>query len=541
MRRPPLVLFGLLSILAYGAAQSATYTNPVLPGDHPDPSITRVGGDYWATSTSSAWAPVFPILHSRNLVNWTIEGAVFQQPPAWSAGSYWAPEISAYKGRFFVYYTARKRNGPLCVAVATAEQPRGPYEDHGPLVCEEVGSIDPVTAEDEKGTRYLIWKRDGNSRKQPTPIQIQRLSEDGTGLEGAQKELITNDQPWEQQLIEGPYVLRREGWYYLFYSAAGCCGLKCDYRVGVARSRHLLGPYEKYEKNPILAGNSSWICPGHGSIVVDPEGRDFFLYHAYDAKDSIFVGREGMLDLVTWTSEGWPVIDNHRGPSVRAPLPFPSGSADHNTQVFEDTFSGNKLRPEWQWPWNEPPSVHLDGAGWLKLAPKGPQASDRVGAVLALAPTAGDYVATVKLDAQSVQQQDWAGLTVYGDARNALGIALHDGNIMVWRRRDGKDETTATIDWRGKPELYLQLSVADGDRYTFAASPDGSNWNAVKESLAGNYLPPWDLAARIAITAGGSAATAARFASFHVVFSRTGKATTSFWVWFNPQEALTLT
>jgi xylan 1,4-beta-xylosidase len=95
------------------ARQSAAYINPVAAGDYPDPSVIRVGRDYWATATSSEWAPEFPILHSRDLVNWKVVGAVFQQRPAWSVGNYWAPEISEYRGRYFVYYVARKTRGAL--------------------------------------------------------------------------------------------------------------------------------------------------------------------------------------------------------------------------------------------------------------------------------------------------------------------------------------------------------------------------------------------------------------------------------------------
>src|SRR5919201_3173763 len=97
------VCFSLLAVALYPtiAADQPTYANPTLPGDHPDPSIIRVGDDYWATSTTSQWAPIFPLLHSRDLVNWTLEGSVFEEPPAWSAGSYWAPEIAEYRGRFF--------------------------------------------------------------------------------------------------------------------------------------------------------------------------------------------------------------------------------------------------------------------------------------------------------------------------------------------------------------------------------------------------------------------------------------------------------
>src|SRR3954471_1575023 len=151
MTRVLVTMLSFLGALSQLTAQSATYRNPVIPGDHADPSLIRIGAEFWATSTSSAWAPVFPLLHSRDLVNWSLAGAVFEQAPLWSAGNYWAPEISQYKGRIFVYYTARRKGGPLCVAVATADRPMGPYTDHGPLVCEDLGSIDPVTAVDENG------------------------------------------------------------------------------------------------------------------------------------------------------------------------------------------------------------------------------------------------------------------------------------------------------------------------------------------------------------------------------------------------------
>ncbi len=184
----PVLVLSWLLLLSAGGARSVSaqlYANPVLPGDYPDPSIIRVGDTYWATATTSQWAPIFPLLSSKDLVNWTLSGAVFEAPPAWSAGSYWAPEIAEDRGRFFVYYTARKKDGPLCVAVATAPAPGGPYTDHGPLVCQAAGSIDAVPVTDENGKRYLIWKEDGNSRKEPTPFWAQPLSADGTTLEGA--------------------------------------------------------------------------------------------------------------------------------------------------------------------------------------------------------------------------------------------------------------------------------------------------------------------------------------------------------------------
>ena len=106
-------------------AAGGEYVNPVIAGDHPDPSVIRVGDEYWATATSSQWGPPFPLLRSRDLVRWEVTGSVLPGPPDWSNGSYWAPEIASHDGRYFVYYTARKRNGPLCVAVATASEPGG--------------------------------------------------------------------------------------------------------------------------------------------------------------------------------------------------------------------------------------------------------------------------------------------------------------------------------------------------------------------------------------------------------------------------------
>src|SRR5215212_2453471 len=121
------------------AAQSRqSYTNPALAGDYPDPSVIRVGQDYWAAATSSEWAPEFPILHSRDLVNWRVVGAVFQKRPAWSIGNYWAPEISYNRGKYFVYYVGHKQGGSLCVAVAIAARPAGQYKEQGPGVCKEV-------------------------------------------------------------------------------------------------------------------------------------------------------------------------------------------------------------------------------------------------------------------------------------------------------------------------------------------------------------------------------------------------------------------
>ena len=524
------------AIAAAGAGQTqtaskaaASYSNPVLAGDYPDPSVIRVGRDYWATATTSQWAPIFPLLHSTDLVNWESRGAVFQTPPSWSAGSYWAPEISADGGRFFVYYTARKKEGPLCVAVADAARPEGPYTDRGALVCQEAGSIDAVAVRDENGRRYLVWKEDGNSRKLPTPLWAQPLSDDGVRLVGEKTEILRNEAPWEAHLVEGPYILRRGDWFYLFYSADACCGRRCNYKLGVARSRRLLGPWERFPGNPILAGNEQWKCPGHGTIVQDQAGRTYLLYHAYEASTFEFVGRQGLLDEVTWNADGWPAINSDKGPSGSALSPSTVAQRRAST-LLEDDFNKTAIDPGWQWPWDqtsapsiEPTSV-LAGrgrgrGGWLRLT------TGTASIAIAARPTRdANYTATTAVDVASIAPGARAGLAAFGNRDNAIAVTVERAGeaatgtpltVVVWQTQKGQRRTLATTEVSTAPLLHLRLSAKDRTRFEFAVSPDGQAWKTVA-GAQGEYLPPWDLAVRVALLVSGQSASSARFGSFRL-------------------------
>ncbi|HEX2608801.1 MAG TPA: glycoside hydrolase family 43 protein, partial [Flavisolibacter sp.] len=250
----------------------------VLRGDYPDPSVVKIGNTYWASATTSNWAPAYPILSSKDLVHWKTVSHVFPKLPDWADYYFWAPELSYENGKVYVYYAAHKKNGNLCVGIASADRPEGPYTDHGPLICQEVGSIDAFPMRDENGKLYLIWKEDANSVGKPTSIWAQELNEERTALKGEKKELFRNDVPWEMNLVEGVSIVRREGYFYALYAAAGCCGAACTYGVGVARSKSLLGPWEKNPKNPVLTSTDQWTCPGHGTSV-DKDGKHYFLYH----------------------------------------------------------------------------------------------------------------------------------------------------------------------------------------------------------------------------------------------------------------------
>lgn len=516
-----LLLIALVLPAAATATDNVTYANPVLAGDFPEPSVIRVGDEYWAATASSEWAPHFPLLRSTDLVNWQLAGHVFPSgPPRWSAGDYRSPEITQQNGRFFLYYTARQRGGPLCVAVASSDAPIGPYLDHGPLVCHETNAMDGAPTTDEAGQRYLLWREEEKRRNRPISIWAQPLDPSGTRLVDSKKRLIRSDSPWERNQVGAPYVVQRNGWLYLFYSGGGCCEQQCAYAVGVARSRKLLGSWKKNPANPILAANGDWKCPGHGSIVSDPSGRDFFLYHGYRTDDSVYVGRQGLLDQVTWGAE-WPVINSGRGPSKNAVSPL--GAAQAKAGFLFDDFSTENLREGWQWPIDNRPSVSLGGSRepGLILSPVPSEASDILGAVLARGTTAGDYVATTLVDTHGLAYGATAGLAVYGDSGNAAGVAYGGGKIIVWKRFRKQQVTLESLDFSPPGELRLRMTARNGHRFQFAISEDGATWRDVGEELEGDYLPPWDRGVRVVLTCGGAQGTSARF----------------HWFWLSPRGA----
>jgi beta-xylosidase len=493
------------------------YANPVLPGDFPDPSVTRVGSEYWAAATSSEWGPIFPLLHSADLVSWDAVGSVFEERPAWSVDHYWAPEIQEDRGQFYVFYAAHRRGGPLCVAVASADAPSGPYQDHGPLVCQEDGSIDPFSIRDERGVRHLVWKEDSNSFGRPTRIWAQELSDDGEALLGDRTELIRNDRPWEGDLVEGPFVLRRGDTFYLFYSAGGCCEESCAYGLGVARSTALLGPWEKDPDNPILTANAAWRCPGHGSITDDGEGRLFLLYHAYSTRDGIYVGRQGLLDEVVFGADGWPSIHDGEGPSSAAPAPIAPQRPRPDETL--DEFTSATLGPEWQWLVAEGApggAVDPSNGGRLVLAAAPPVAGNRLGAALAQRTRWGDYEATTEVTADPGVS---AGLAAVGDGDNALGISLVAGNAVVWRLANGASQSLAQVPAADRETL--RMTAQGGHVLSFAIHAAGAPWVPVGDPVDSRAvepdLPPWDRGVRIGLVASGPAGASARFEYLRVV------------------------
>lgn len=304
----------------------------------------------------------------------------------------------------------------------------------------------------------------------------------------------------------------------MFYSADACCGRSCNYKLGVARARALLGPWERYPGNPILAGNDDWKCPGHGSIVSTPDGRDYLLYHAYEPEDFQFAGRQGVLDEIAWGDDGWPAINGGRGPSDDAAAPLGIASREPDPE-FVDDLTGPALRPGWQWPWERSPAASF-AAGALVLRAPADGAPSATSAIVARPTRSGDYTATARVRAPVASGAAMVGLAAYGDADNAIGISLTAKEIVIWMREKGVQRPLAAAGIDPGPVVDLRMAASDGRRFRFAYSLDGSNWQSLGDESDAGYLPPWDRAVRVALAVGGGPGVEGRFDRFRLVTDR---------------------
>ncbi len=316
----------LRALASEAASPKPPYINPVTPFDCPDPGVLALeAGGYAMVCTGGR----FPVRRSDDLVLWEDSGAAIlpDGKPAWAANGFrnWAPEIHRIGAGYVAYFTSVNGADVLSVGAASASDPFGAWSDRGgPLVEAAVGVIDPSQFTDRDGRQYLLYKIDGNSQGQPTPIYLRELAADGLSFAAGSQpvELIRNNPAtWEGGVVEGPWLIERGGTYYLFYS-----GNVYDhrYRTGVARSASLTGPYEKHGA-PILGNNERWVGPGHGSVVA-VGGADYFVYHAWTATpgggNDGAIGRQVLVDRIAWEADGWPRIND--GTPSRAPEPWPA-------------------------------------------------------------------------------------------------------------------------------------------------------------------------------------------------------------------------
>jgi arabinan endo-1,5-alpha-L-arabinosidase len=264
------------------------------------------------------------LARSTDLAQWQHLGDALPVKPAWASRTqdFWAPHVAKVGERYLLYYSAKPDSAladpdkGLCLAVATADRPEGPFTDTGqPLLCGPgFVNIDPMLFDDpETGKRLLYWGSGFG------PIKVQEMTADGLAFApgSAPVDLVapvpTDDPGNYRRLVEGAWVTVREGWYYLFFSGDNCCGPNAHYAVMVARSRSAAGPFEVKPENGgvILAASPGWIAPGHNAIV-EKDGETLILYHAVDAanprsrpEDEVNTRRVMLVRRLVW-DDGWP-------------------------------------------------------------------------------------------------------------------------------------------------------------------------------------------------------------------------------------------
>ncbi|HYN90504.1 MAG TPA: glycoside hydrolase family 43 protein [Thermoleophilaceae bacterium] len=464
-----------------GACAPSALANPVVPGDHPDPSLLRAGSGWYATATSGSWLPAFPVLRSADLRRWRQVGAVLERRPAWAAGDFWAPELVRRGGRVLAYYAALGRDGRRCVAVASSSHLRGPYQDHGPLVCSDVGEIDPLPVSDEHGASWLVWKQNGNSRGLPTPILASPLAPGGLTLAGAPRELLRADAPWERGLVEAPALMRRDGVFYLVYSAGLCCGPRCNYATGVARSASLLGPWEK-RPEPILTEGALFRCPGHASIAGGPGGAPVFAYHAYARGDP--ANRRLLIARLRFGADGWPRLTQ-------------AGGAGAATPAQRIDFRGRRLGQGWQWPVGLRPAASIRG-GRLRLGPG------------VLARQAGTATFTAAAVVAGRRRGARPGLAVMASASNGVGVELRGRRAVAWRSDDGRVTQYGAVRVGRARTLSLRVTVARRVRISVRGR---GGWRRI----GGEQQPPrWTAGPRVALRVTGPGGARAAFEALRI-------------------------
>lgn len=312
---------------------NGSYLNPIMAGDHPDPSVLKDGEDYYLTFSSFDVYPGLVIWHSRDLVNWEPVGATLQK----NVGSVWAPDLVKHGGRYFIYFPART---PAYRSnyVIWADDIRGPWSDPIDL---KIGRIDPGHAVGPDGTRYLFMS-DG---------YLESLADDGLSVVGKGRKIYDGWRYPEDWIVEsfsqeGPKILKKGDYYYMVLAEGGTAGPPTGHMIVAARSTSIEGPWENAPNNPIirtLSADERWWSKGHGTLVEGPDGQWHVMYHGYE-NGFYTLGRQTLLEPIEWTADGW---FRTTGVDLAQPIPKPAAEAVPHGLALSDDFSTNKMGVQW--------------------------------------------------------------------------------------------------------------------------------------------------------------------------------------------------
>ncbi|HZG58786.1 glycoside hydrolase family 43 protein [Paenibacillus sp.] len=470
---------------------TAAFRNPIVPGDYPDPSIVRVGDDYYMVTSTFQFFPGVPVMHSKDLVHWETIGHVIMRreqldlvgiPDSFGV---FAPDISYADGKFWVvvpYYHGR----PRCTNILyVADRPEGPYSEGVPL---NHHFIDPSIFHDDDGRKYLAF---GGG-------WVHELAADGSGLVGEAKQVWPGT---GGAAPEAPHLVKRNGWYYLMLAEGGTF---FDHMETVARSKSVWGPYEPCPHNPVLKQRDPerrLQRAGHGKLVEAPDGRWFMVHlggRPLTPGGDCPLGRETFLADVAWTDDGWFVVGEDGAPQETVTLDAPAGQPLYEAGETIDRFDGPRLSPEWEWVRHPLPGGYaLTEAGLeircLPFIPYSPQET--------LIATRRwrhlSFVAETSLTFEPASLGEEAGLVMYRDTDGYLaftvrrGVGQTSGQMFDVKRLHEVQEHDGLFvqveifeSVRRKTLALMPLSIGAGDRLALRVELDEADGGAMRLSYS---------------------------------------------------------
>lgn len=463
-----------------------TYKNPIIYADYSDPDVIRVGDDFYLVASSFNCSPGLPVLHSKDLVNWTIIGHAFQRYPYKSfktpqhGNGVWAPSIRYHKGEFYIYFG----DPDLGIFMTKARDPAGPWE---PLVHvkEAKGWIDTCPLWDNDGNAYLIhaWAR---SRAGINSIlTINRMSPDGKKLLDEGK--LVFDGHAHHPTIEGPKLYQRNGYYYIFAPAGG---VATGWQT-VLRSKNIFGPYE--DRIVMDQGRTKINGPHQGGWVELKSGESWFIHF----QDHGAYGRIVHLQPMKWIDD-WPVIgvdpdgDGKGEPVLTSKKPNVGRSYPVAIPQTGDEFTSKARGFQWQWQANylERWMSLSARSGWLRLfsTPAAEKAGNlwSVPNLLLQKLPAEEFTVTTKLDSSQLVPGEKAGLIMFGMDYSFLAVEKTYSGLRLIKMScknaitQGKEVLESQTNLNN-PVVFLQVSVTRGAVSHFSFSADGKTFLSAGE------------------------------------------------------------
>ncbi len=413
--------------------RSESIRNPILKGFNPDPSICRVGDDYFIATSTFEWVPGVQIHHSRDLVNWRLVARPLDRADLLDlrgepdSCGVWAPCLSHSDGKFWLVYTDVKRlEGSFKDAhnyIVTAPAIDGPWSDR---IHVNSSGFDPSLFHDDDGRKWvvnMIWNHReaaGSHLRHPAflGIALQEWDAKAGRLIGEAMNIFAGS---PHGLVEGPHLFKRNGWYYLT-TAEGGTGY--DHAVTMARARTLQGPYELHPNVHLITSKDAPDAPlqraGHGQIVETPDGQ---VYHTHLCSRPLPglrrspLGRETAIQKCVWRDDGWLYLEQGGTvPAVEVPAPFPTEARPMPARVVSAFSPALGLPPEFQWlrtPHPERIWSLASRPGWLRLIGRELIGSWFEQALVARRQEHFAYRAETEVDFQPRNFQQAAGLVAY--------------------------------------------------------------------------------------------------------------------------------